>query len=473
MKTTSLLKASAFLFATGFGLAGLGGGAEAASGTSKFVKDVTLTFTGQAAQITIKNEATKKHINFLNPQVQESKLYFDISGNATCKKGSSINGVGAYMFFGTVSINGDKLNSFNTLHKQGSMNIAWHDGDKVVEAQYDTYEVPLSKVKQGHPALRVDAVEELKKKAQAYVQGGGTLVDFYRQDQHLVLQRPLSLAAVCRKYTNQEGSFGYDTKLHTIQITYKGDPEITDKAQLNPQLVSNLGGNGGKQAPEVPFKLTAADFMANIPHHNGKCLPSQNPMLRVNMKATGSELGAVHLVVYSHSNTYSNYGNYYEASGIVYNPEVGDAHVDFSFPLKDMLSQDKYSYMAIHDGKTYHHNMRIKARWKTLPDGEWGAFQEFDTGTFKHTCKPQVAVPLGGQGGKLGYGEQGGSPKLDKAPTEPSEPKLPKKRAPAEPVDPAPKRAKLAPTDPVDPKPSLDKVAPAPQPLQLKRATTD
>ncbi len=393
------------ILAAGLCLIGTGA-ANATTGTSKFVKDVSLTFTGQAAQITIKNEANNKHINFLDLKVQESKLYFDYTGSATCKNGNYIHGAGAYMYFGPVSINGDKISSFGTLHFQNKMPISWHDGDKVVEHSEGTFNVPLSKLKQGHPALRVDAIDELEKKAQAYVQGGGTLIDFYRQDQHLVLQRPISLAATCAN-NNMKGSFGYETKNHTIQITYKGDPALNDKAQLSAALVGKLGGNGEKMAPETPFRLMKADFMPNIPHYSGKCVPDKNPKIRINFKTIGSEKGVMDLVVEPVQNTYAADGFYYQTQGIVNDP-AQSSHLDFNFPLKEMLSQEQYSYMKISSNKTFHHNMRIKVRWKPLHGGEWSEYKDFDTAVFNHRCVAQVAVPLGGAGGKLNYG---GKPK--------------------------------------------------------------
>ncbi len=414
------------------------GAAHAASGTSKFVKDVSLTFTGQAAQITIKNAAGNKHINALKLAVQEAQLNFDYSGSATCKKGNAIHGVGSYMFFGAVSINGDNLNSFGTLHDQNNMPISWHDGDKIVEYTEGTFNVPLNKLKQGHPALRVDAIDELEKKAQAYVQGGGALIDFYRQDQHLVLQRPISLAALCR-HNNSEHSFGYETKSHTIQITYKGDPALIDGAVVNPKL----GGSSPKgfEAPDTPFRLMNADFMANIPHYSGNSVPDKNPSIRINFKTIGSETGVMDLVVEPVQNTYAADGFYYQTQGIVNDP-AKSAHLDFNFPLKEMLSQDQYSYMKISNNKTYHHNMRIKARWKPLHGGEWSEYKAFDTAVFNHRCTAQVAVPLGGAGGKLNYGEAPKTPVIDKVQAPKPAPK-PIDKIQAVPVTPTekPKRA--------------------------------
>ena len=396
------------------------GTVDAATGTSKYVKDVRLTFTGQAAQITLKNEAGNKHINALKLGVQEANLNFKYSGSATCKKGNAIHGVGAYLYFGSVSINGDKLSTFGTLHDQNNMPIAWHDGDKVVEYTEGTFAVPLHKIKQGHPALRVDAIDELEKKAQAHVQGGGTRVDFYRQDQHLVLQRPIALAALCR-HNNSNHSFGYETKAHTIQITYKGDPELIEGAVVNPKLGG--GSPKGFEASDTPFRLMNADFMANIPHYSGKCVPDKNPTLRINFKSIGSTKGVLELVVEPVQNTYAADGFYHQTQGILSDPKIA-THLDFEFPLKEMLSQHKYSYMAVSSNKTYNHNMRIKARWKALGSDTWSEFKAFDTAVFKHRCVAQVAIPLGGAGGKLGYGDTPKKPIIDKfqaAPVTPSE----------------------------------------------------
>lgn len=411
------------------------GAAGAASGTSEFVKDVGLTFTGQAAQITIKNDASNKHINSLKLKEQETSLSFDYSGSAECKKG---NAAGAYMFFGAVSINGENLNSFGALHDQNNMPISWDDGG-VVEYSEGTFNVPLSKLKVGHPALRVGAIEELEKKAQIYVQGGGTRVDFYREDQHLVLQRPISLAALCKNNNNTKGSFGYETKNHTIQITYKGDPALIDGPVLKAQLLGS--SPKGLDAPDLPFQLTNADFMPNIPHYSGKCVPDKNPSLRINFKSMGSEKGLVDLVVEPVQNTYAADGFYFQTGGILTDPAKA-SHIDFNFPLKEMLSEDQYAFMKVSNNKTYHHNMRIKARWKPFQGGEWSEFKDFDTAVFNHRCVAQVVVPIGGAGGKLGYGETPTTPIIGKVQAPKPAPK-PIDKIQAVPVTPTenPKRA--------------------------------
>lgn len=91
--------------------------------------------------------------------------------------------------------------------------------------------MPLAKVKNGGDSTKVDPVAEINKKLQVHLQNGGKAVDFYRNDQEIVLQRPISLAGICGN--NSDNTVGFRTKNHTIQIKYKGDSKVFEKAQLN------------------------------------------------------------------------------------------------------------------------------------------------------------------------------------------------------------------------------------------------
>ncbi|WP_438971867.1 hypothetical protein, partial [Methylophaga sp.] len=162
--------------------------AYSASGTSQYVEDVSLSFPGMAAVINIKNNSANKELSALDLGVTTNNMDFDIAGRVTCK-GSNVSMVTSNAYFGPVNISGTGINSSSTLYNK-AVSVAEDDGG-IVEYTPDTFTVPLNSVKNGHPALRVDPLEELNKKLQTHIQGGGKALDFYKQDQDIVIKRPI------------------------------------------------------------------------------------------------------------------------------------------------------------------------------------------------------------------------------------------------------------------------------------------
>ena len=268
-------------------------------------------------------------------------MKFDYSGTVHCDPGLGHKFKGAYMTFGPVNLSGESVNTHNGAYTVQTTVASSTKKNEVVEYVPNTFTVPLSKVKNAAPSLRVDPIAEINKKLQQHIQGGGKAIDFYKKDHTIVLQRPLSLSGLCG--TNTKSSGGYETKNHVIQIEYKGDSKIYDVAKLNASLANNMPNQIGNN---LPFKLDKATFQANMPNYVGKCIPNQNPKIRINFQISGSESGLMDLRVAAVSNQYAAYGSYFETSGIIKNPKVGGGHLDFRFPLKEMLAQDKYSWMA-------------------------------------------------------------------------------------------------------------------------------
>lgn len=412
------------------------------SANSKFVDKVSLDFPGMAAVIHVKNVSADKHLSAINLVPQESKMDFKISGTVYCNPGTNVRFKGAHAYFGNVALGGfGQLSTSATLYTE-TASVAYKEKKKdSVEYTEDTFSVPLASVKNGSPSLKVDPVAEINKKLQAHIQSGGKAVDFYQHDQEVVLQRPISLAGVCGN--NTDNTVGFRTKNHTIQIKYQGDSKVFDKGQVNAHMGNQQPNQIGNN---FPYKLDKADFQPNMPDYTGKCVPGVNPKIRINFQASGSEQGLIDLRVAAVSNTYGAHPHYFETSGIINNPGA-NSHVDFYFPLKEMLAQDKYSYMK-EPNKTWNHNMRVEARYRNMKDGTWSEFKNFDTAVFKHRCIPGVTP---------GVNNMGGVKTNDQSPR----PQLNIKRPPVQP-DPTPQTNLKVQSMPSDPKPGLNIKTPPP-----------
>ena len=381
---------------------------------SEYVKDVDLDFTGPTAIVNVKNISGDKLASKVKLQAMENALGFEFEGLVQCAQDSDVEYSNAKVYFGTIVNGNGVINDSPALDSEAAIvgSKIWGAtgfGKKgwITEAAVDDqlYEVPLNAVKNGHPALRVDPIAEIEKAAEAFVNNGGTLADFYKQDREISLQRPISLAGWCHKNGQKKG--GYTTKNHQIKIKYKGDPAVY-QVKLNAQMANNMP-NQVQQNQNLPFQLNSADFQPNLPHYSGKCVPDQNPKIRINYKVAGGKQGLIDLRVKQVSHQYAPYGTYFETAGIAKNPKSGNTgHVDFYFPLKEILSQPQYAVMAVANNKWHQHSMQIEARFKNF-DGsnEWSEWEEFDHGTFKHRCTPKLSPNLiGGNNGGIG-GYQG------------------------------------------------------------------
>lgn len=408
------------------GIAFMSAQAIAFEGNSSLVKNVDMSFPGYAAVINIYNGASSKHISKLDLKVQQSKIDVEIDGLVQCAQDKDVHFSRAKAYFGKVVIDGQgNIIDSPSLYGDG-IDVAkklwsagfWIKNQWTTEGLPgpETFSIPLSALKNGGASVRLNPLEELAKELQKHTNGGGSALDFYKNKQEIVVKRPISLAGWCRKGNSEKG--GFETKDFTIQIKYAGDPALTNKAQLSGQL-----GNGNTpnqfNAGEQAFKLLSADFMANIPHKYGKCIPTTNPKIRFNYKVAGTKLGRIDFRIRSASVDYNYSGNYYQKNAVIHDPKAGSTYsLDFDFPLKQILSNSNYSYMTIHNNKTYHHNMVMQARYKQV-DGEKTEWKDMDTAVFKHRCVPQANVPIAGGVNKFG-GQEGGS-KLDKrAPAKPA-----------------------------------------------------
>ncbi len=381
----------------------------ASTGNSAYVQNVDLTFPGYAAVINVENTSANKLASNVNLQVQESSIDIEANGFVQCADDKEVIFSHSKIYFGPLGMSADNINEGSSLYKSDFSVSAKYRigfGKWVTESPgadaHQVFTVPLNQIKNGHPAVRVDALEELNKKLQSHLQGGGTKADFYRNDQQVVLQRPVSVAGWCKKSVNfgqYTHKAGFETQNFTIQVKYKGDPAVYD---LNAQ-VGQLGNNP-QYNNNQSLLLNQATFQPNMPHHIGKCTEgTPDPKIRVNYKGAGK--GTVRFKI-GVKNSEGNFvlpqvylGSYDSANQI-------NRHFDFDYPLIDkMYNHHQFKWWATIN-KTYEHAMTIEAQVKNQNSDSYGPWTEFGSATFKHRCTPQVTV--NGSNAKLGgYQNQG------------------------------------------------------------------
>lgn len=344
--------------------------------------------------VVLENVSANKHIDAIQIAPTKSNLDIALDGHLTCEAHKDIEFDKARAYFGPseASLYSAAYDP-NVTSGKGQLRITEYGND-------DAFSVPLAQIKQGHPAVRFDPIHELDKALQQHINNGGTKLSFYQQEQIIKVKRPVSMKGWCKVGgTNDSQSEDANANIE-ITVIYQGDPDLKLSGTLNAQLanVPNQIGNN------LPIKLDKADFQPNLPHYYGQCLPESDPKIQVNLQFSGATKGLLDLKVVGVSNAYADYGSYYEISAIPVNAQHSKK-VDIYFPLKAMLSQDKYAFMMILNNEVYNHNMKIVARVK--PEGkDWSQWQEFDTAVFKHRCLPQVQV--NSPAAKGGYQQHGG-----------------------------------------------------------------
>ncbi|WP_169566001.1 hypothetical protein [Sneathiella limimaris] len=262
------------------------GGAEANSSRSNAsqVLDVTLSQPGINFHVRLKNVSKDKHISKVNIQPESDVIKFPLKGLVKCAKDKSTDFIGARAYFGSVKRIGKDVFPINSLydakyHPSFSEYTGLVGGWITEGGNADAFEVPLSAVQDGHPALRVDPVALFNEKLQAHMGQGGSKLEFLKKDQIITVNRPISLVGTCREATGFDTSVagsGYETTSVPVTIFYQGDPNLKGGLQA-------AGLNGQYTAP---FQVTEAKVVPHVKDYVGQC--PVDLKFRLSMKAQGA-----------------------------------------------------------------------------------------------------------------------------------------------------------------------------------------
>ncbi|MFD2204017.1 hypothetical protein [Kiloniella antarctica] len=232
---------------------------------SDYIEDVTLSVDGiNLNMIELKNMSSSKLVNKANIQPVNSVMNIPLKGFVQCIKDKKIDFSKATMYFGSAHRQGNKIVPVNAIYEDNYHPTfkGWTGllGGWIAEAgNYQPFEVPLANIKNGHPTVRVDPVEEFNKKLEDYVKGGGTELEFLREDQLFSVPRLVTLAGYCSKGAVHKG--GYATTMVPISIKYKGDPDLV---KPSPAQVS-------KNNFAAKFALTETKVSPHVKNYVGQC----------------------------------------------------------------------------------------------------------------------------------------------------------------------------------------------------------
>lgn len=389
----------------------------------------------------LKNVSANKQLEALQLQVETTHIHVDFQGLVSCAADNNVDFDKARGYFGPISLFLDSVQSTQTL-----FDAAYHPsfttgkGNKrITEAgNYSSFNIPLSQIQQGHPAVRFNPEEELNKKLQQHLNQGGSKYDFYKQDHYITVNRTVSLAGWCNNTSNNTSRPAFASVPIDMTVIYKGDTDLIPPVQLSAQLA-------GSELPDqithnLPFSLNAATFQPNMPHYIGKCTPDNDPVIRINYSGNGK--GLIRFIVDD------NASPVFGSPEIAYDSAGGlNAHFDFSYPLIAKLNQE---YNAGWDtpNQTFSHPLSIRASIKDVNSGEWSEWKTYGSANWNHRCVPQLnVIPAGAQGGVFNGQQPSPSlptplliqpiettPKLDRVQpaTTPVEPRTPSRVQPKE-----------------------------------------
>jgi hypothetical protein len=421
-----------------------------ANQTSEYLSSISLDVEQgiNSHMVVLHNVSGSNDANSVNIQPQQNELTFNLDGEVECIDDNDIFYDNSKAYFGPVSLFVDMIIDNQALFDAPySPTFAYGKGKfEIHEAgNFDPFVVPLAQIKQGHPAIRFDPIEELNKKLQQHLNQGGTKLDFYQNDHLINVQRTISMASWCRLEGSNTKKAGFAAKVVELTVKYEGDPNLTKESpKLNAQLGNNVPNQFGNQ---FETDLANVTFQPNMPHHYGECLPDEDPQIQLNLafanKQNSQGAGTINVRVVPDNNAYDFVGNYFYRSTQV-DPKTDNA-LTMTFPLTAILSQQQNAQMAVSDNKVWNHNMKIQARFK--PYGEvFGEWKDYDTATFKHRCEPQVQ--FNSPAGVGGYQQNGNN-----APINPDGIQVKPMPVEPKPVVPTPSRLK-----PVEVAPQLDKI---------------
>jgi hypothetical protein len=258
---------------------------------------------------------------------------------------------------------------------------------------HEPFVVPLHKIKEGHPTVRLNPLKLLKQSLHHHLNQGGTELSFYKQDHSISVVRTVSLAGWCRlRKNNGPTKAGYASKQIHFKVVYKGDPELKLSGTVNDQMAGTMPSQVNQN---LPFTLDSATFQPNMPHYIGQCPPKNDPVIRINYSGAGK--AQIRFKIREN-------GQIVNASTVFYDSKIKQtAHLDLAYRLKKALSPGgAKSELWSTINKTFTHPLEMIVSFRETYSDSWSEPAIYGLTQWKHRCTPKVNFNLPKtQGGKV------------------------------------------------------------------------
>lgn len=343
--------------------------------TSEAVDDITFNGVPNSIDLTVKDMSGGNSLAGVNVQPVTKHLTIPVTSIVKCAKSSF-----GYAFskIGFGAFNPTFLDA-NIVQQQSNPHAGFTEWSKtrwITEAPAThLYTVMLDSLKNpAKPGIELDVMKEFNAALDAFIQQGGTKLDFLKANRTIEVNRNVSVLGACWKTISAKGFATY-TKPIKFRIKYQGNPQLfAVNAQLGPMA------HGGIQAGEQPMKITTGRLQPFSPNYSGTCPAGLK--FRVGLSGVGN--GAVIYRITENSVTV------YESP---------------SLPFKNGKLQNNFTTNIAYQGqltlnKKIAHAYKLHVKFKDEKVAQWpGNFQLFDQQAWTHTCTPTVSVGLGGAPG--------------------------------------------------------------------------
>ena len=397
------------------------------------IESISLNLGKTAYEVRVHNASQSTALASLNLAVKTNTLNIPAQGSAKCSKGNPF----LYSSIGIGVFNPTFLDA-NVIHSVDFPIAAmeWSNGQWIAEAMDPnfSYTAPVASLQNpGKPDLQIDALAEVAKLRDAYIQNGGTELGFYRATHEVVLERKVSAIVSCLDASYTAAGKATVWKPITVKVIYEGDPDLTNFA-LN-AVLQGQGGLVNEVNQDLPMNVNSGKLLPYSPNFVGQCPVD----LKFRVDITGSGNGSLKYRIVEGS------GTVHQSETHDYAAENGVWKHDFVYPIEwegpESLQKTERTF---------------KLYVSYLDEDEFGVptmYNLFDQVNWSHKCTPKLNVGIGGvneggllinQGGEgnspLGYGQGVGQSRQNAAPSAVFKP-TPTKPARAATPTPAPARA--------------------------------
>ena len=157
---------------------------------SEQIKSIDVDFGASKVIIPMKNISNDKYVNNVVLKPEGTHINIPVTGGVWCAQDKRTTFREARAYFGPLLGGGNQMSTSSTLHHE-IYQVSFYEWKGLTTkwlgeaGSDDIFSVPLSKIKNGSSDIKIDPQAEMEKKLQAHLQGGGTRLSFYQNNQEV------------------------------------------------------------------------------------------------------------------------------------------------------------------------------------------------------------------------------------------------------------------------------------------------